>query len=295
MILSISVVLDRMETPQESRRKSARLRQSVSYLESPQNSPLPSTSKKDTKSSLINTPKTPKTPKRNVQKDEEIATPRSRGRPRKANSEDPESFSPKKLRNNRTPSTKALESIAGENSPTVNQLDAPKRRSVRIRTPNRKFDEFDTSMTARNQKSGHAEEEDESIETIDVNDSSSDDSDDKENFITKPTALFNEEQDVEGRKLYSFKTPKKKDGMTSLANLTPKTPRHHDPNKSTPQTPKHSRIAEIQKTPTSRPSAGKCTKTPRHVRDEIKKSKLMLLRSSDLLPLLEPIYRFNRY
>jgi len=275
-----------METPQESRRKSARIRQSVSYLESPQNSPLPSTSKKDTKSSLINTPKTPK---RIVQKDEEVATPRSRGRQRKANSEDPESFSPKKLRNNRTPSTKALESIAGENSPTVNQLDVPKRRSVRVKTPNKKFDEFDTSMSARSKKSGHAEDE-ESIEVIDVNDSSSDDSDDKENFITKPTALFNEEQDVEGRKLYSFKTPKKKDGMTNLANLTPKTPRHHDPNKSTPQTPKHSRIAEIQKTPTSRPSAGKCTKTPRHVRDEIKKSKLiLLLRSSDLIPLLEPI------
>lgn len=270
-----------MDTPQESRRKSTRLRQSVNYVESPQNSPHPSTSKNDTKSAVINTPKTTKTPNKNVQKEDEISTPKSRGRPRKASIEDPENFSPKKLRNNRTPSAKSLESIVDENSPTVNQLDVPKRKSLRTRTPNKKFDEFDTSMTSRSKKSVHADQE-ESIDVIDLDSgSNSDESDDKENFAaTKPPTLFNEEQDVEGKKLYSFKTPKKKDGMTNLANLTPKTPRHHDPNKSTPRTPKHSRIAEIQKTPTSRPSAGKCTKTPRHVRDEIKKSKLKKLKRS---------------
>lgn len=115
-------------------------------------------------------------------------------------------------------------------------------------------------------------EEEESMDVIGVDDSSEDEINEKENFISKPSTLFNEDQDVEGKKLYSFKTPKKKDGMVNLANLTPKTPRHHDPNKSTPRTPKNSRISEIQKTPTSRPSASKCTKTPRHVRDEIRKS-----------------------
>ncbi|XP_070502762.1 origin recognition complex subunit 2 [Chironomus tepperi] len=254
-----------MDTPQESRRKSARLRQSVNYVESPQNSPHPSTSKKDTKGNLINTPKTPK---RDVQKDEETKTPSRRSR--KATVEDPENFSPKKLRNNRTPSAKSLESIVDENSPTINQLDSTKRKSLRTKTPNKKFEDFDTSMTSRSRKSDVAKQE-ESIEVIDVDDSSSDESDDKENVVTKPTTLFDEEQDVEGEKLYSFKTPKKKDAMSNLANLTPKTPRHHDPNKTTPRTPKNSRIADIQKTPTSRPSAGKCTKTPRHVRDEIKK------------------------
>lgn len=125
-----------MDTPVE-RRKSTRLRQSVNYAESPQNvkdSPAVKSAKK------IYPTVTQKTPKSN----EESKTPK--GRPRKARSESPENFSPKKLRNNRTPSSKALESIVLESSPTVTGLDVASRRSTRIRTPNKRFEDIDTLL-----------------------------------------------------------------------------------------------------------------------------------------------------
>lgn len=232
-----------MDSPRSSRR-SVRTRASVNYQESPNNIVVESKSAKKNKSVVMGE-KTPdvkgKVKKRTVSLDEE-------------------QFSPKKLRNNRTPSSKALESIVTESSPSIEKIDSSTtRRSVRNAEKSR-------SSTKKCEKA------EESIETIEVFDDSLNESNDKENKL-KPTTLFDDEEDVEGRKLYSFKTPKKREGMNQLANLTPKTPRHHDPNATTPRTPKHQRLAEIQKTPTSRPSASKCTKTPRHVRDEIKKSK----------------------
>lgn len=85
--------------------------------------------------------------------------------------------------------------------------------------------------------------------------------------VQKPTTLFDEDEDVAGKEMISFKTPKKQNSMAALAQLTPKTPHHNKD--ATP-----SRRSGIQKTPTSRPAAHELTKTPRHVRDQIKHSKL---------------------
>ncbi len=223
-----------MNTPRSGRR-SVRLQKSVNYEESPVESP-------DNRRKSLRTPKA---------KNLEIEYKKT---PLKHHhDEDSSNISPKKLRRNRTPSSKALESIVTESSPSMQKIDSSRRKSSR--------------------KSVKPEED--SLEVIEVDDSfNSTNADDKENEnIAKPTSLFDEENDVEGKRLYSFKTPKKREGMAELANLTPKTPRHHVSESTTPKTPKHLRLSEIQKTPTSRPSAGKCTKTPRHVREEIKKSK----------------------
>lgn len=279
-----------MDTP----RRSTRLRESVSYLESP-NNPSPILLKRSNSDQQFAV----------IKKDEEmsdgIETRPRRGR--KSKPIEPESNSPKKLRRVRTPSTKALESIVFESSPTAEKLaetpDKNRRKSQRIRTPNLRTNDINAILgKGFNKKSRKVEDvskneecesrnddeeaeeeqestEEESIEIIELDDTL-DNSNDKENTgLKQPTALFDDDEDVEGKRLYSFKTPKKAGGMVQLANQTPKTPRHHEPdsNKSTPKTPKNLRITEIQKTPTSRPSAAKCTKTPRHVRDEIKKSK----------------------
>lgn len=258
-----------MNTPQ---RKSARLRESVSYQESPVES---SEVKRATRKSTAQTPKSTKI----KQEAEETNIWANTRRLRRASEDKSPIISPKKLRRNRTPSTKALESIVTENSPSLQIFDSPSssaatgsRHSERKRTPNSHLTIYDTKSATKLKSRILNEAEDDSIEVIEIDESLNESIDDKENIV-RPTTLFDEEEDVEGRKLYSFKTPKKKEGMAQLANQTPKTPRHHIPDSTTPKTPKHSRISEIQKTPTSRPSAGKCTKTPRHVRDEIKRSK----------------------
>lgn len=253
-----------MSTPR-SERRSTRLRQSVSYQESPIES---NEVKRSTRKSTAHTPKA----KQHEEKEEHPVNLR-KSRSRKASEEKSPAVSPKKLRMNRTPSSKALESIVTENSPSMQTFESPtkSRQSARKKTPSSRLTIYNTSSATR-RKSTKLNDTEDSIEVIDVDESLNESIDDKEN-LAKPTTLFDEEEDVEGRKLYSFKTPKKKEGMVQLANQTPKTPRHHIPDSTTPRTPKHLRIAEIQKTPTSRPSAGKCTKTPRHVRDEIKRSE----------------------
>lgn len=256
-----------METP-NSKRRSTRNRQSVNYQESP----IGSTNKV-----------------KNKQISPEIKNEKSRSQKKSmlVDAED-EKFSPKKLRHNRTPSTKALESIVTESSPTVENLNSPSsfKKSARIRTPNSRLNDYNlqTTTPGSSRRKRKTENIDESIETIEViDDSLNESADDKENKL-KATTLFDEDVDVEGRKLYSFKTPKKREGMNQLANATPKTPRHHNPDATTPRTPKHLRLSEIQKTPTSRPSASKCTKTPRHIRDKIKKGKTtQLIKISDLI------------
>ncbi|CRL05976.1 CLUMA_CG019072, isoform A [Clunio marinus] len=196
--------------------------------------------------------------------------------------EDNESYTPKKPNRNRTPSSKALESIASESSPTMKKIEAP-RRSMRKKLSLAVIDDENPDNRRKKLKENECivigdESFDDHQEKVkekeyDVIDDDSIESFKSSNEIKNPMKTNNlfEDEDIEGQKIYSFKTPKKRDSMMMLAQCTPKTPRHNDPNKTTPKTPKNNRLSEIQKTPTSRPSASKLTKTPRHVRDEIKK------------------------
>lgn len=188
---------------------------------------------------------------------------------RKAQEDSPQ-FSPKKLRKDRTPSLKALQnhqiSPASEDKKpflreTRRRSKAPKELEASTETPKKakKAKKLDLSPDAEQAESS---EEDDSFIS-------------KTKSEAKPTTLFEGDEDVEGEKMFSFRTPKKKDSMALLAQHTPKTPRHNHPkpNKETPRTPKSTRLSEIQNTPTSRPSALKLARTPRHVREANKTSK----------------------
>lgn len=258
------------------------------YVDSPIESPVSrSTARKSTRnredSSSPVALKTPKSSRKSTRKASPegsvspvpVKTPKSSRKSTRKASEEHENYSPKKLRNNRTPSTKALESIVTENSPTCLKLETGSRRSLRERKKNTRFEDIVEVVTAKPKRKSTAAK----AEVIQLDDSDSSevvsvDGSDTTEIVAKPTILFDADEDVDGQKLYSFKTPKKKDSMAMLAQTTPKTPRHHDATRGTPKTPKNNRLSEVMKTPTSsRPSASKLAKTPRHVRDDIKKSE----------------------
>lgn len=235
-----------------------------------------------------------------------------------------ENHSPRKLRNAPALSSKGIESIVSESSPTVEKLQSPSpRRPTRARSIVASYSGKKVKQETRNRSAGASlsaqTHDQDDVEIVSVSErspsveklhspscrrstrarsvvssysenklkrktrersasASSAQTSDQDDIASvdkiKPTTLFDEDADVEGDKLYSFKTPKKKDSMALLAQLTPKTPRHHDPNKGTPRTPINKQLLlDKQKTPTSRPSAIKLTKTPKHVRAAVKKSR----------------------
>lgn len=278
-----------METP-----RSARLRQSVSrksYIESPVDSPgvrkslrksIKEKSDSPDENKTMNTPKSVKTPSSRLRKsvvdlttpdDKEMnvkataTTPRGRRKSTRDISQ-PENFSPKKLRTARTPSTRGLESIVLENSPSLEKLESPSRPQNERNTTAR-YSDINLKINIKDQTVKRVKDAKAEKAAKDNNESSS-----EEEFVDafKPTTLFDDEEDVEGQKLYSFKTPKKRDSMAQLVHNTPKTP-----HRGTPKTPKNDRLSQIQNTPTSRPLAAELAKTPRHVRAAIKKSKFKVL------------------
>lgn len=207
-------------------------------------------------------------------------TPKNREKSSRKAQED-SAFSPKKLRTNRTPSLKALNVFENslENSPDFEEKKTPRAGRSLVNTPIRQNASGGTkTRIKKKQTKADSEEPPKKVKKATTASSSSEMSDDpeaEESFenIAKATTLFDEDEDVEGEKMFAFRTPKKKESMTLLAQHTPKTPRHNDPNKLTPRTPKTNRLSEIQNTPTSRPSASKTVKTPRHFREATKKSR----------------------
>lgn len=196
---------------------------------------------------------------------ESTEMPKSAKKSKKIYVEEIEEFSPKMLRKERNPTLKALESIVSENSPSNQEEPVERRRrSIREKQPTQLFT-FEKEKKSLKGKTPQKREK-EIIE----------DEEDIENFgseiSSKPTTLF-DDNDVAGSALYIIKTPKRKDSMAQLAQRTPKTPRLHDSNRTTPKTPRNARMSEIMNTPTSRPSASKCTKTPRHIREALGRSE----------------------
>lgn len=122
------------------------------------------------------------------------------------------------------------------------------RRSDRTRTPNHKYNGL-----VFNDRRGDRREE-----------SSDTDDDDNEEYEA-PTTLFNENEDVEGGKLFQFKTPKKRNGMEQLAANTPKTPKL--------SAAIHGMSLDSPGTPSSSGRALSIVKTPHQERDKFKKGK----------------------
>lgn len=260
-----------MDTPT---RRSVRVRQSVCYSDSPNEEKITNSAQTTRKSKRSNYPD-----------DTDPAPPNVTKTPTAKKSVNP-AFSPKKLRITRTPSTAALESLVSENSPANIKIDTPtsSRKSNRVCTPNRRYSNINLKINLKEKSVQLIKDvipDDNSVCIINSSsdeDEDEDESTDKEN-VEKPTTLFDELEDVEGQKLYSFKTPKKKDGMALLASNTPKTTKVESVNSSkTPKTPNHRRLSTLMKTPTSsRSTPNMPTKTPTHVRSTIKRSKLTKL------------------
>lgn len=248
-----------MDTPT---RRSVRVRQSVCYSDSPN----------EGKTTVAATPAR-KSKRSNYPNDTDPETPNVSKTPTAKKTET--LFSPKKLRVTRTPSTAALESLVSENSPANIKIDTPtsSRKSDRVRTPNHRYSNINLKINLKDKSVQRINDVNSEESSSIVELTSSDDEDegkDKEN-VEKPTTLFDEMEDVEGQKLYSFKTPKKKDGMALLASNTPKTPVNSS------KTPNNRRLSVLMKTPTSsRSTPNMPTKTPTHVRNTIKKSKLTI-------------------
>lgn len=123
-----------------------------------------------------------------------------------------------------------------------------RRKSYRIRTPVKYNDFLYTKANRRHSK----------VET-ESSSSEEDDGDDEVYEVPeKPTTLFTENRDVAGSDLFTFRTPKKRDGMARLAAQTPKTPKLssataamtiNSPQTHTPRGKARERLTETTKTP----------------------------------------------
>lgn len=171
--------------------------------------------------------------------------------------------SPRKLRL-RTPSTKCLEGFNLQDlhlSPTTPERRISARKSIKSKRYTEHFAELEkrrqlytSHRTQPNEKNqGHEEEEDEIMEDVEM--------------LKKSTILYDHDADVAGQNLFSFRTPKKRDGMAILAASAPP---------KTPQTPKislrKSKTARTPGTPKNTKSMLATTsKTPRSCRLKMKK------------------------
>lgn len=86
-----------------------------------------------------------------------------------------------------------------------------------------------------------------------------------ESFEPNTAILFEENKDVAGENMYSFRTPKKRNAMVLLAANTPKTPK-------TPSTILKSLSLDSPRTPKSQRLKNESTKTPHTIRKKISKA-----------------------
>lgn len=129
----------------------------------------------------------------------------------------------------RTPSSKALENVAADSSPSCELIETRKtRKSGRFRSPTKRLIEGESTKSKKKEK---------------VLDSSSSSSNDES--VEKPSTELFVDGDVEGHHLFGFKTPKKKTGLAAVK--TPKTPNLFGTPKRekillNPKTPHHLRV-----------------------------------------------------
>lgn len=190
-----------------------------------------------------------------------VQSSRVRSRKNSTHSETSNGPSPRKSRA-RIPSTKCLESFNLEDLHL-----SPRRRTTRKFTPSKKYAEMVELKENRTPKkktpSKHVEVSDEDDEQMDTTEGG---------VMKKSTILYDQEADVAGQNLFSFRTPKKRDGMAQLAALAPKTPQ-------TPKTPKHlqKRLESVGTPKTPKSGLGRtpaaAAKTPSRLRSILKRGK----------------------
>lgn len=181
----------------------------------------------------------------------------------------------------KTPRRKRLESIENisstEDEPNhhepVTATSSKTRRSGRKISPSKRYNEneFNLESPKDRRKSSLRKVISQGNRTYVFSDSDDDEEEKNEipaGVIEKEATFFEDELDVEGKRIYGFNTPKKRDGMALAAAATPKTPK-------TPKTPRAS-----TKTPDMKAKAPLEAKTPRHVRNKLKTQIAKLLEDS---------------
>lgn len=156
------------------------------------------------------------------------------------------------------------------------------RRSGRKRTPNKRtmflYQAEMDRLKARKRKDNKAKQEPElnSSQECKTDSSNSIDENMPEELERAP-ALFDQNIDVAGENLFTFRTPKKRNGMALLAATTPKTPKtpatiFKSLSLNSPRTPKshHKELTTIE-----------TTKTPYHTRNKLKQAVRKRLESDD--------------
>ncbi|XP_055643115.1 origin recognition complex subunit 2 [Toxorhynchites rutilus septentrionalis] len=150
-----------------------------------------------------------------------------------------------------------------------------RRRSTRHRSPAKRYSENFVQPTlrkgSRQRKTDSQDDADESELEVAKLDSEDEQALDELAGKVKATSLFEDRTDVEGQKLYGFKTPKKKGSLNVLASSVQKTPSGGTPRRRTvnklPITPK------TPKTPSTSKGRSRAdlVKTPHVERNKLKK------------------------
>lgn len=172
--------------------------------------------------------------------------------------------SPRKLRV-RTPSAKCLESFQltpPRNSPTP----PPPLRMSRRSASSKKYTEYIGGLQKRNERSSRSKDNERNVGNEEMECDGAD-----EDALKKSSMLYDQTAgDVAGKQMFSFRTPKKRDGMALLAaSAAPKTPTTVTPKRKsrppkTPITPKSQSRTVANTLP---------TKTPSRFRTRMKKGK----------------------
>ncbi|XP_055849809.1 origin recognition complex subunit 2 [Episyrphus balteatus] len=161
----------------------------------------------------------------------------------------------------------SIEKLSTGDEDESDQATTTTRKSGRKISPSKRYNEneFALELPGDKRKKQKGDQEDRRNATYIFSDSDEEDEAPAEIVVEKETQFFEDDLDVEGKRIYGFNTPKKRDGMALAAAATPKTPK-------TPKTPRNT-----SKTPDKKNRAALDPKTPSHVRNKVKTQIAKLL------------------
>uniref|UniRef100_A0A8D8IVH1 Origin recognition complex subunit 2 n=1 Tax=Culex pipiens TaxID=7175 RepID=A0A8D8IVH1_CULPI len=171
------------------------------------------------------------------------------------------------------PSTRksvSRKTMDAEESSNAEEPAAPndRRRSTRHRSPNKRY--TGDFVQPKLKRGGRKEREDEDEDEEDTGLDSEEQAElDELASKVKATTLFEDRVDVEGQRIYGFKTPRKRDSMNVLVSSVQKTPTAS----GTPKRAVGGTVSKTPKTPSGRGrSKADLVKTPHRDRNKLKKT-----------------------
>lgn len=152
-------------------------------------------------------------------------------------------------------------------SPDRHEEPIPKlhlRRSTRKKDPSKRLSGFYVAERGSQKPNAVSDESDEFV--VDGDDEEYED-------YKKPDALFDEENDVAGQNLFTFRSPRKRYGMATLAATTPKTPKVPKLTSALQALSFNSPQPDTPRGKGRPPKMTDTTKTPHHIRELTQKGK----------------------